>query len=229
MASQAAWFEGKPGLQHEILALEADTEAYGGHLARARELTRQAVDSAVRADNPEAAAAWRLDAALREAAFGNAAEARRETQAALKLAPESRDVEVQAALADAWAGDVGGAGKLASNLKKRFPLDTLVNGYWLPTIEARTELAENNPAGALDRLQTVSSPLELGWPTSQPGRHAPLPVYTRGDAYLAAGQGSAAAGEFQKILDHQGIVINCPTGALAHLGLARAYAIEAGL
>jgi DNA-binding winged helix-turn-helix (wHTH) protein/tetratricopeptide (TPR) repeat protein len=229
MANQAAWFEGKPGLQHEILSVEADTEARGGHLGRARELTRQAADSAVRAGNPEAAALWRLNAALREAAFGNAAEARRETQAALKLAPDSRDVEVQAALAEAWAGDELGVPKLESDLKKRFPQDTLVNSYWLPTVEARIKLAKNNPVLALDRLQTVSSPLELAWaPIDSPGGISLYPVYTRGEAYLAAGQGTAAANEFQKILDHPGIVLNCPTGALARLGLARAYGVEAG-
>jgi len=224
MASQAAWFEGKPDVQHEIIASQADTEAYGGHLARARALTRRAVDSAVGAANLESAAGWRLDAALREAAFGNPTEARRETEAALKLAPDNRDVEAQAGLADAWAGDGGVVRKLESDLKKRFPLDTLVNGYWLPTVEARMLLTENNPAGALDRLQAVSSPLELG----QAG-NCIYPAYTRGEAYLAAGQGSAAAGEFQKILDHAGLVVNCATGALAHLGLARAYALEAGV
>jgi tetratricopeptide (TPR) repeat protein len=228
MASQAAGFEGKPG-RHEILSAEADTEAYGGELGRARQLTRRAVEEAVRTDNPEAAALWRVDAALREAAFGNASEARRETEAALKLAPDGRDVEVQATLADAWAGDGGGARKLASDLKKQFPLDTLVNDYWLPTIDARTELAKSNPAGALDRLQAVSSPLELGLPIEAVNIACLYPVYTRGEAYLAAGQGSAAAGEFQKILDHAGIVQNCPTGALAHLGLGRAYALRAGV
>ena len=226
MASQAAWFEGKPG-RHQILFGEADTEAYGGHLARARELTRRAGEEAVRADNPEAAALWRVDAALREAVFGNAAEARREAEAALKLAPDSRDAEAQAALANAWSGDEGGARRLASDLKKRFPLDTLVNDYWLPTIDARTELAKSNPAGALDLLQAVSSPLELGFRIQAAHIACLYPVYTRGEAYLAAGQGSAAANEFQKILDHAGIVLNCATGALAHLGLARAYALEA--
>jgi tetratricopeptide (TPR) repeat protein len=225
MASQAAWFEGKPGLQHGILDSEAATEAYSGHLARARKLTGRAVDGAVRAASPEAAAQWRLDAALREAAFGNVAEARRETEGALKLAPDSRDVEIEAALADAWAGDEGGARKLESDLQKRFPLDTLVNGYWLPTVEARMKLAEHNPAGALDLLQALSPTLELG----SPGLNACLyAVYARGEAYLAAAQGNAAAGEFQRILDHAGLVMNCPTGALAHLGLARAYALQAG-
>ena len=228
MARQAAGFEGKPG-RHEILSGEADTKAYGGELARARELTRRAVEEAVRAHNQEAAALWRVDAALREAAFGNVAEARWETEAALKLAPDSRDAKAQAALANAWSGDEGGARKLASDLKKQFPLDTLVNDYWLPTIDARTELAKSNPAGALDRLQAVSSPLELGLPVEIVDISCLYPVYTRGESYLAAGQGSAAAGEFQKILDHAGIVQNCATGALARLGLARAYALEAGV
>jgi serine/threonine protein kinase/Tfp pilus assembly protein PilF len=147
MASQAAWFESKPDLQHEILSTQADTEAYSGHLGRARELTRRAADAAVRTANADAAALWRLDAALREAAFGNAVAARREAEAALNLAPDSRDAEVQAAFASAWAGDLDRAGKLANSLKKRFPLDTLVNGYWLPTIEARMMLGENNPEG----------------------------------------------------------------------------------
>jgi hypothetical protein len=178
----------------------------------------------VRTANADAAALWRLDAALREAAFGNAAAARREAEAALNLAPDSRDAEVQAAFASAWAGDLDRAGKLASSLKKRFPLDTLVNGYWLPTIEARMMLGENNPAGALDRLQTLQSSPELGSIGT-----CPYSVYTRGEAYLAAGQGSAAAGEFKKILDHAGLVLNCAVGALARLGLARAYALEAAV
>ena len=150
------------------------------------------------------------------AALGS--EARREAEAALKLAPDSRDAEVQAALTYAWSGDEGGARKVESDLKKQFPLDPLVNDYWPPTIDARTELAKSNPAGALDRLQAVSSPLELGIACL-------YPVYTRAEADLAAGQGSAAAGEFQKISDHVGIVQNCATGALGRLGLARAYAL----
>jgi tetratricopeptide (TPR) repeat protein len=227
MASQAAWFEGKLDLRHEILSGEADTEAYGGHLEKARELTRRSVDSAVRASYPEAAAAAHLIAALREAAFGNADEARRETEAAVKLAPDSRDAESQAALAYAWSGDEGGAQKLESDLKKQFPLDTLVNDYWLPTIDARMELTKNNPSEATDRLQVLQSPMEFGSIPNYAIATCPYAVYTRGEAYLAAGQGSAAAGEFQKILDHAGVVVNCTNGALARLGLARAYALEA--
>ena len=198
MASQAAWFEGKPDLRHEILSSEADTEAYGGHLAKARELTRRAVDSAVRVRYQEAAAAARLIAALREAAFGNAAEARRETEAAIRLAPDNRDAEAQAALAYAWAGDEEGARKLEIDLKKRFPLDTLVNDYWLPIVEARAELAKNNPSEATNRLQVLQSRMEFGSIPNYAIATCPYAVYTRGEAYLAAGQGSAAEGNFRK-------------------------------
>ena len=128
------------------------------------------------------------------------------------------------ALAPAWTGDEAGARKLESDLKKQFPVATLLNVYWLPTIDARIELAKNNPAGAVEILQSVQSPLELG--IDDICLNA---IYARGEAYLAAGQGSAAAGEFQKILDHAGIVLDCAKGALARLGLARAYALEAGL
>ena len=227
MSRQTAWFKDKPDLLHETLSLESETEAYAGHLGRARELTQQAVKADLAGANPEDAAARRADAALREAAFGNALEARREAQAARKLAPDSRDVEVEAALAIAWGGGEGGARRLETDLKKRFPLDTLVNSYWLPTIDARMGLAENNPAEALDRLQAVRSHFELGQPVIEANCSCLHPVYTRGEAYLAAGQGAEAAREFQKILDHAGIVANCPTGVLARLGLARAYAIQA--
>ena len=111
-------------------------------------------------------------------------------------------------------------------LIQRFPLDTFVNGYWFPTIEAQVKLAENHPAEAVDRLQAISDPFELGQTRYA---CALFPVYVRGEAFLATGQGSEAAGEFQKILDHPGIVLNCPIGALAHLGLARANALQAGL
>ncbi len=229
MASQAAWYEGKPELQHEILSAEADTEAYAGHVAAARELTRRAVEGAVRAANPEEAAEWRVNGALREAAFGDYPEARRETEAALKLAPGSRNAEAQAALAEAWVGDEADALRLESDLKNRFPLDTLVNSYWLPTSEARRKLSGNKPAEALDELQPVSSPLELGVPVVAGISACLYPAYMRGEAYLDTDQGSAAADEFQKIIHYRGVVVNCSTGALARLGLARAYALEAGI
>jgi serine/threonine protein kinase/DNA-binding winged helix-turn-helix (wHTH) protein/tetratricopeptide (TPR) repeat protein len=229
MGSQAAWYEGKPDLQHVILNIEADTAAYSGHLAAARDLARRAVEGAVRAGNSEAAAAWHVNAALREATFGSAARARRETDAALKLSSGNRDVLAQAALADAWIGNKKEAKKLEGDLKMQFPLDTLVNFYWLPTIEGRLKLSENDPSAALDQLQTVSSPLDMGTPIFSVLISCLYPVYVRGESHLTDGDGDAAAGEFQQILDHPGLVLNCPTGALAHLGLGRAYALEAGL
>ena len=226
MAEQASWFDRQPDVQNEILSFESDTEAYSGHISKAREFTRRAVDSAVHAANPEAAAAWRVNSALREAAFGNTAQARAETEAALRLAPDSKDIKAQAALAEAWIGDDRAAETLMRDLERQFPLDTLVNDYWLPTIQARIKLARKNPAGALGQLQTLSSPLELGEPVISVLGVCPYPVYTRGEAYLAAGQGDAAVAEFQRILDRRGLVVNCSLGALAQLGLARAYAIE---
>jgi predicted Zn-dependent protease len=135
-------------------------------------------------------------------------------------------VEAQAALINAWAGNEAGARRLEAELKKRHPQDTLINSYWLPTVDARLELARGNSAGALESLQTVSSPLDLGSPLEDQPNVCLDPVYTRGDAYLAAGQGGPAANEFQRIIDHPGLVLNCTTGALAHLGLARAYALS---
>ena len=229
MARQAAWYEGKPELQHGILSAEADTEAYHGHLARARELTRQAAEAALLAANPEAAAAWHVNASLREAAIGNPVEAGVQANAALKLAPDTRNVEAQAALAEAWRGDLAGAQRLATDLKRRFPLDTTVNFYWLPTAGATIKLMGNDPTGALDQLQTISPPAELGEPAFTGTCTCLYPVYIRGEAYLASGEGGRAAAEFQKILDRRGIVLNCPTGALARLNLGRAYALQAGL
>jgi tetratricopeptide (TPR) repeat protein len=226
MESEAVWFEGKPDFKFEILLYQADTEAFGGHLRRARELTKRAVDSAVRASNMERAAACRIQAGRREAAFGNVAEARRETDEALRLAPNSPWVEAQAALTNSWAGNEAEARKLEADLKKQYPQDTLLNSYWLPTVEARLKLARGNSAGALESLQTVSPPLDLGSPVENEPSVCLDPVYTRGEAYLAAGQGGPATNEFQRILDHPGLVLNCTTGALAHLGLARAYAVS---
>ena len=161
-----------------------------------------------------------------EAAYGNAAEARQSAAEALKLAPTSQGVESEAALAFAMAGDTARAESLAQDLGKRFPLDTQMQSLWLPAIQAQLALDRKNPAAALNALQ-AASPIELGQIAFVTNISCLYPVYVRGEAYLAAGQGSAAAAEFQKILDHSGIVWNCWTGALAHLGVARANALQA--
>ncbi len=144
----------------------------------------------------------------------------------MKLAPASPGVESETALAFAMAGDTAQAESLAQDLGKRFPLDTQMQSLWLPAIQAQSVLNRNNPAVALNALQ-AASPIELGQIQFVANISCLYPTYVRGKAYLAAGQGSAAAAEFQKILDHSGIVWNCWTGALAHLGVARANALQA--
>ena len=225
MAEQQQWYAGRPDIENFGLALASDTEAYGGHLGKAGQLTRRAVDSAIRADSKEIGAIWQANAALEQAAYGKAAEARGSAAAALKLFPTSQGVEVEAALAFAMAGDTARAESLAQELGKRYPLDTQVQSLWLPTIQGQLALDRNNPASALNVLQ-AGSPIEFGLIQFLNNISCLYNVYTRGEAYLATGQGSAAAAEFQKIIDHSGLVWNCWTGALAHLGLARANALQ---
>jgi len=228
MAEQQRWFASQqPELENFGLALASDSEAYGGHLAKARELTKRAVDSAVRADSKETGAVWQAIRAQRDAAYGNAVEARQTAAGALKLAPASEGVESETALAFAMTGDTARAESLAQDLGKRFPLDTQMQSLWLPAIQAQLALNGKNPAAALNALQTAL-PIELAQITFVANISCLYHVYIRGEAYLAAGQGSAAAAEFQKILDHSGIVWNCWTGALSHLGVARANALQAG-
>jgi len=225
MVEEQKWFAGKPE-ENFGLALASDTEAYEGHLGKARDLTKRAVDSSIRADSKENGAIWQAIAAQREAAYSNATEARQSAAEALKMAPASQGVESEAALAFAMAGDTARAESLAQDLGKRFTLDTQIQSLWLPAIQGQLALNKKNPGTALNTLQTASA-IELGQINFVANISCLYPVYVRGEAYLAAGRGSAAAAEFQKILDHSGIVWNCWTGALAHLGVARANALQA--
>jgi serine/threonine protein kinase/tetratricopeptide (TPR) repeat protein len=226
MAEQQQWYGGKPDYENEGLALASDTEAYSGHVGKARELTKRAVGSAIRADSKENGAIWQENAAIEQAAYGNPGEARQSAAEASKLVPTSQGVEVEAALAFAMAGDTTRAESLAQDLGKRFPLDTQMQSLWLPTIQAQLALGKKNPAFALNALQ-AASPIELGQIAFVANISCLYHVYVRGEAYLAAGQGKEAAAEFQKIIDHSGVVWNCWTGALAHLGVARANALQA--
>ena len=225
MAEQQQWFVGKPDYENFGLVLASDTEACGGHLTKARELTKQAVGSAIRADYKENGAIWQANAALEQAAYGTATEARQSAAEALKLAPASRSVEAEAALAFAIAGDTARAESLVQDLGKRFPLDTMMQSLWLPAIQAQLALDRKNPTAALTVLQAASA-IELGSVSPINNISCLYHVYVRGETYLEAGLGNAAAAEFQKILDHSGIVWNCWTGALAHLGVARANALQ---
>jgi serine/threonine protein kinase/tetratricopeptide (TPR) repeat protein len=224
LAEQYKWFEGEPE-KDEGLTLVSYTEAYAGHASKARELTKRAVDLAIRVDSKEMGGMWQANAALQQAAYGNTTESRQSAAEALKLAPASPGVEAEAALAFALAGDTARAESAARDLGARFPLDTQMQSLWLPAIRAQLALDRHNPASALNALQ-AASPIELGQILFVNNISCLYHVYVRGQAYLAAGQGSAAAAEFQKILDHSGIVWNCWTGALARLGVARANALQ---
>ncbi|HXY08781.1 MAG TPA: serine/threonine-protein kinase, partial [Terriglobales bacterium] len=225
MAQEQQWFAGKPE-ENDGYSLASDTEAYAGHVHRARELTKQSIESAIRADSKETGAIWQEIAAQREAALGNVTDAKQEAAEGLKLYPASQGVEVEAALALAMAGDSARAESMAQDVNKRFPLDMQMQSLWLPTIRAQLALNRKNPAVALNALQ-AASPIEFGEIGFVANLSCLYHTYIRGEAYLAAGQGNAAAAEFQKILDHSGIVWNCWTGALAHLSVARAHALQA--
>ena len=223
MAQQLAWGAGKPGAEDPLLSAQSDTEGYYGRLTKARDYSRRAVDSAVRADSKETAALWQVNAAVREAEFGNAGAAKQDVNAALALAP-GRDVKVLSALALARVGDIARAKAMVEQLEKSDPLNTVLKLYWLPTLKAANELSGGNSAQALVFLE-AAAPYELGEPP--PVQIGTLyPAYLRGQAYVLAHNGNAAAAEFEKLLDHHGIVVNFVTGALAHLQLGRAYAMS---
>ncbi len=227
MAQQQHWFADHSAVENYSLSLDSDTNAYAGHLGKARERTKQAVYSAIRADSRETGAIWWENAALREAAFGNSGEAKQAAAEGLKLYPASQGVQVEAALAYAMAGDTAHARSTAQDLNKRYPLDTQVQSIWLPVIEGQLALTRKAPAEAIEQLRLASPPIEYGAIQFISQISCLYPTYIRGQAYLSAGQGKEAAAEFQKILDHSGMVWNCWTGALAHLGLARANALHA--
>jgi eukaryotic-like serine/threonine-protein kinase len=224
MSEQAAWFSDRPEVENEMLALEAETEAYAGHLNKARELTRRAVDSALRSDNKGGAAIWELEGAFREEIFGEP-DARERAIAAMNIAPDSSEAQEFGALVLGGRGDTKRAESLMQDLQKRFPFHTMVQSYWLPTTRAQIALVNQQPQQAITMLQ-AALPVELGGPLSTQGPSCLYPVYVRAEAYLAVGQGNAAAAEFQKLIDHRGITWSCTTGALARLGLGRAFALS---
>ena len=227
LEEQMGWFEARPDVENFGFALAADTEAYRGHLARAREYTARSVSSAIRADSRENGAIWLENAALREAAFGNFDVAALDAAKGLKLAPDSQGVALEAALAYALAGYSSQRRSVEQELIKRYPLNTQVQVLWLPAIQAQAALGRNEAPAALELLQNTLPPIEYGLIPFVSNPSCLYPTYIRGQAYLAAGQGKEAAAEFQKILDHSGIVWNCWTGALARLGVARANALQA--
>jgi serine/threonine protein kinase/Flp pilus assembly protein TadD len=223
MKREAAWLMGKLGFEDALFYTESDTAAYSGKFAEARELTRRASDSAQRADEKETAAGYEAEAAMREALVGNMSQAKQQARAALALS-NGRDVEAVSAMALGLAGDGPQAARLADDLAKRFPEDTIIQFNYVPTIRAAIALRVGGGSKVIQALAPVA-PYELGSP-AQTLNVALYAVYLRGEGLIAARQGGAAAAEFQKILDHPGAVGNEPIGALAHLGLGRAYSLS---
>ena len=223
MQQQMTWATGKSGVEDSFLSMQADTEAYFGRLDKSRELARKAADKARHNDAKETAALWEANEAVREAEFGNLAQARQLASSSMSVAP-GRDVQIVAALAFARAGETGRAQELVNTLNTAFPVGTMMQNYWLPTLRAMLELNRGNAAKAIEVLQGTAN-YEFGSPPPfQPSTM--YPIYVRGQAYLTAHDGGAAAVEFQKMIDHRSISWNFPLGALAHLGLGRAYALS---
>jgi len=226
MKQQVTVAAGQTGVENTLLAYESDTSAYYGRVRESEELTRRAMESAERFDEKEISANYSATSGLREALFGNAKEARQRASLALTRS-SGVDVLYASALASAYSGDTGRAETLIKELNKRFPEGTTVQFNYLPTIRAKLALNRGDSSGALETLR-AALPYELGMTTFS-GEYAwngLYPAFVRGEAYLAAHQGSAAVAEFQKILDHRGIVWNSPIGALARLQLGRAYAMS---
>ena len=226
MKQQVTLSAGQPEVEDTLLAYEASTAAYYGRLQESEDLTRRAIESAERAGAKEKAASISATSGLTEALFGNAQEARRRAALAVARSP-GVDVQYASALALAYAGDTGRAQGLTEELNQQFPQGTTVQFNYLPTVRARLALDRGNPHAALETLR-AALPYELGQTTfsGEFAWNGLYPAYVRGEAYLSAHQGSNAVAEFQKILDHRGIVRDSPIGALAHLQIGRAYATQ---
>ena len=218
MARQLAWAASDPENEKALLPAESNTEAFFGRFKKSREVARKAIESALRDGQKEAAGRLQVEAALREAVVGNAALAAKQSAQAQAYA-SFEYVNSVAALTDAWAGKSEKAEQIAGVLGKTYPSDTMLHSFWLPTVIAMADLSRHRPEAAIAAL-APASPYEMG-------EHMPLlPAYVRGQAYLSAGDGAKAAAEFQKLIDHRGLIQNSVLGALARLGFARAYALQ---
>jgi serine/threonine protein kinase len=223
MERQVADAAGKPGVEDQILFLESETAAYNGEFAKSRELAHRAADTAERTNEKETAAEYLGHSAVREALVGNMDAAKQDAKAAMSRS-DSRQGNAFSAIALALAGDSAQAARLSDDLRKKFPADTIVQSDYLPMIRAAAALRSGDAPRAIEAL-AAAEPYELGQ-TNTSFTFASYPVYFRAEAYLAAKEGAAAQAEFQKILDHYGVIGNQPIGALAHLGLARSYTLQ---
>ena len=226
MEQVVALSQGRAGAEDWVTYSQALVAAYSGHLQQASILSRRAVDLARQAGPQERAASYEAAAAMWNALFGNASAAKQGATAALQLS-KGRDVEYGAAFALALAGDSSQSQRLANDLEKRFPEDTSVRFSYVPSLRALVAVNQNDSRHAIELLQ-VAVPYEL----SATGLYFFAFVgnldsaFVRRRAYLSAHQGAQASAEFQRILDHRGIVAGDPIGALAHLQLERAYVLS---
>jgi eukaryotic-like serine/threonine-protein kinase len=224
MLRQVSWSAGEHGVEDVLLALEAETAAYGGRVTKARELSRRAIVSAQNAGEKETAATYEVFAALRESLMGNRLEARGFVADALRLST-GREVQAVAALALAFSGDIPRSQTLANDLAQNFPEDTIVQFNYVPTIRAQLAMDGGDARTAIATSE-IAAAYELGDPVAGDVTAAMYPIFVRGQAYLMAGDGFKSVTEFQKVLDHPGVALNRPIGVLAHLGLARAYRLQ---
>ena len=227
MQQQLTWATGKANGEDTLLAAQSDTEAYFGRLQKARKFTQLAVAAAQKADLPESAATWEVEAGMREAVFGNPAEARKDAQEALKLAPTSKDVRALAALVLARAGDEAKAQEITDDLRALYVSNMAIQKAWLPVVRAQTAIYQKKNAEAVQLLEVVT-PYEKGQLTGNLSDSCMIPAYLRGEAFLGLQQGPHALGEFQKIEHNPGIIGNCWSGPASKLGEARAEA-QSGL
>jgi tetratricopeptide (TPR) repeat protein len=223
MNQVVAMAKGKHGAEHWITHSEALVMARSGRLQEARAFSSRAIDLARQEGTPEAAATYQAAAGVWEAFYGNAAEARRNAMAGLALS-SGRDVEYAAALALELSGELSRSQALAADLEKRFPEDTFAKFTYVPVLRALSSLNRGHPEDSIDQLQ-IALPYELAangldFRLYLGGLHS---AYVRGEALVAAHRYAEAAAEFQKILDHRGIVGADPIGALAHLQLGRTF------
>lgn len=218
LEKEVNWALGKPGVEDQILFIHSDTQVYFGRLNKSRSLAARAVESDRRNDALESAAGSQASEGFRESLVGDLSAARKQVDAGLALS-QGRFVNIVSAITYARCGDAARAAALAERINKEFPVDTLIQSYWLPTIRAEIDMAHNNPDKAVEDLQ-AASPYELGFSAFL------FPLYVRGEAFLLARRGKEAQAEFQKIIEHRTLAANTPTTALAHVGLARAYALQ---
>ncbi len=223
MQQQLAWAAGKPSGEDSMLATQSDTEAYYGRLQKAREYTERAVQSAQKAELPESAATWKVEAGLRESLLGYPAEAHQDAEEALKLAPDSKDVRALAALVFARVGDDKQAQTIMDNLRALYVSNMAIQKAWLPVVRAQLAIRKKQNSSAVEFLEIVA-PYEKGQLTGNLSDSCMIPAYLRGEAFLGLQKSREALVEFHKIQSYPGITGSCWSGPLSKLGAARAAA-----